>query len=516
MSKLSRDIITDEELQRGIKEGLSKTYQVAKAAYGPLAGNVLLEQNYGDPTLSRDGVKNVSRLYLDDPVENMVAQVVKQASKKNNKTAGDGTTAVVILIYHLYSEAMRMIAMGYNRMEVSRLLKETAVEVLEQVKKLSKDVDDKLLDKVCKISASEEALGMLVSDIIKQVGADGGVSVEPFGGKGIFSDIVNGFYFKKGFTNLMLVNDASNLQSKHMNAFLLLCEKPMSTVADLAPILDRLVTEKITEIVLIGDCSPEVLEMLLLNRMKGIINVTPVPAPMHEGMLSLFMDDLALFTGGQVIKPGFDPMDFDPNYHLGSAEKVIINETSTTIIGGEGSPEDLDDRVRELKRQLDAAESEVEINALRDRLGRLEGKVAMIKVGGATEFEQQEVILRVEDAVCAGQSALKRGIVPGGGVTLARTKTKYFNEAFKQPFKTLCENAGLNGERLLGLVENTGDWKGFNLKNATDKPVDMLKAGVVDPTMVIEEIVSNATSVVSGLITTSAALTFTDREAKND
>ena len=519
MASQARKITTGSQLQNSIASGVKKVYKVAKSAYGPKAGNVLIENPYGDPSLSRDGVKNIKRLYAEDPIENMAMQVIKQASDKTNKTAGDGTTAVAILSYYLYKECIKLLASGYNRMELSEMLKKEAVNVIEQVNSLSKAVDDKLLDKVCQISSGDDNIGLLVSSIIKSVGADGGVTIESFAGNGIFSDIVSGFYFKKGFTTVALISDQSNLVSKHKDCMILMCEKPMNTVADIAPILDKIAgTKKINEVVLIGDCGPEVLEMMLLNRLKGIINVTPVSVPYHDAMLSLFLDDLKTFVGGEVIKPGFDPYDFDPNAMLGAAEQITIDEHSTTIIGGDGSKEDLDFRLAELKNQLRNSESEVETNVLRDRIGRLEGKVALIKVGGVTNIEQAEVELRVEDAICAGQSAYKKGIVPGGGVTLARIKTLYkeFQEVFKQPFKVLCSNAGLNSERLLGLIENSSDWKGFNLKTMTERPVDLLKVGVIDPTLVIEEVVKNSTSVVSSLITTTASITYEDRDMKQD
>ena len=515
----ARKITAGSQLQNSIVKGFKTVYKVAKSAYGPKAGNVLIENPYGEPSLSRDGVKNIKRLYAKDPIENMAIQVIKQASDKTNKTAGDGTTAVAILSYYLYKECIKLLASGYNRMELSEMLKKESLNVIEQVNKLSKDVDDKLLDKVCQISSGDENIGLLVSSIIKSVGADGGVTVESFGGSGIFSDIVSGFYFKKGFTTVALISDQSNLISKHKDCMILMCEKPMNTVADLAPILDKIAsTKKINEVVLIGDCGPEVLEMLLLNRLKGIINVTPVSAPYHDAMLSLFLDDLKTFVGGEVVKPGFDSFDFDPNTMLGAAEQITIDEHSTTIIGGDGSKEDLDFRIAELKDQLSRSETETETNVLRERIGRLEGKVALIKVGGVTNIEQGEVELRVEDAICAGQSAYKKGIVPGGGVTLARVKTLYkeFSDVYNQPFKVLCKNAGLNSERLLGQIETTSDWKGFNLRNMTERPVDLLRAGVVDPTLVIEEVVKNSASVVSSLITTTASITYEDREVKQD
>lgn len=515
ISKLAREVIFEEELQAKIASGLEKAYLVAKAAYGPAAGNVLLEQNYGDPLLSRDGVTNIKRLYVADPVENMAIRSVVQASNQSNKKAGDGTTAVIILAYHLYKEARKLVAAGYNRMEVAHLLEDTGRQVIQQVQELSRDVDNALLRKVCRISAGNEAIGDMISDIVSAVGADGGITVENFGVPGIYSDIVDGFYFNKGFTSLQLINDPSNLESRHIDVPILVSEKRLMTVTDIAPLLDKIATAGIQELVIVGELGPEALELLLLNRMKGIINVVPVEPPVHEGMRTLFMDDLALVTGGKVVAPGLQGVDFRPDM-VGYAAKIVINESSTTIIGADGLSEDVSLRVGDLQKQLADATSDITVNALRDRIGRLTGKVGIIKVGGVTELEQAEIKLRVEDAICAGQAAAKAGVVPGGGVTLARAQVPQFKQAFKQPFLQLCDNAGENGERLLGQVEKAKDWQGFNLRTMTAKPADLIDAGVIDPELVIEEVVRNASAVAAGLITSTVGLTFADRDIKSD
>lgn len=517
MSKLARSVTAEEALQKKIANGLDKAYQVAAAAYGPSAGNVLIEQNYGDPLLSRDGVTNLKRLYLEDPVENMAVRTLVQASSQNNKKAGDGTTAVAILAVHLYREARKLIAAGYNRMEVKRMLEATSYKVIEQVKQLSIELSPKDLVKVCKVSSGDDAIGTMIADIINEVGAEGGVTVENYPGPGIFSDVVDGFYFRSGFTHLALASDPTNLVSNHTDVPILLCEKDLNTVADIAGILDKIASSRVKELVLIAEASYEVQEMLVKNRLAGVISVTPVRPPTHEGQRTLFMDDLALVTGGKVVTPGSSDNDFNLTM-LGYANKVVIDEFSTTIVGGDGAKEDVEVRVDELRTQLFDAQSEITINALRDRIGRLAGKVGIIRVGGATEMEQQEVKLRVEDAICAGQAAMKSGVVPGGGVALARVIPEHFVTSFKQPFLQLSSNAGLNGERMLGAVETAKDWEGFDLRIMSDyrRPVNLLKAGIVDPTLVVEEIVLNATSVAASLITSTVALTFIDREVKGD
>lgn len=476
---------------------------------------MLLEQNFGDPLLSRDGVTNIRRLYVADPVENMAIRTLVQASDQSNKHAGDGTTAVIILAYHLYKEARKLIAAGYNRMEVSRLLADTAQSVITQVRSIAKEVDPELLQKVCCISAGNEAIGYMISDVIREVGAEGGITVENYGGPGIYSDTVDGFYFTKGFTSLQLINDPSNLESRHIDVPILISEKRLMNTVDIAPILDKIATANIQELVIVAELGPEALELLLINRMKGIINCIPVAPPVHEGMRTLFLDDLALVTGGNVVAPGAGGADFNAGM-LGYASKVVINEFSTTIIGADGMSEDVSLRVSDLQNQLKDTSDETTITALRDRISRLTGKIGIIKVGGITELEQAEVKLRVEDSISTAQAALKSGVVPGGGVTLARVHVTHFQRAFKQPFLQLCDNAGLNGERLLGQVENAKPWRGFNLNYMTKKPTDMVETGVIDAELVIEEVVRNAAAVAAGLITSTVGLSFVDREVKND
>ncbi len=513
--KQIRELVFEEELHSRIEAGLAKTYKMAKASYGPRAGNALIEQNYGAPIVSRDGVTNVQKIRLEDPIENMAAEVIVQSSKKNNEKVGDGTTAVVILAYYLYKEAKKMVGAGINRMEVARQLEETAEKVLNYLDSIKKPVDKKLLRYVAMTSASDPELGEMIYDVVKEIGEDGGVTIEDYDGVGIYSELVDGFYFKKGFSDPRLINDSLNRESIHQNIPILISDKRLATVTDIAPILDICIGSNIKNLVIIGEVEPEALDVLMINRMKGLINTVVVDLPYYAGQRSMYMDDMATMIGAQVYLSGANPLDFNINM-LGAAEKVVITEYSTTIIGGDGNQEDIDQRIDVIRQHLKEAASPQAVELVRDRLSKLTGKIAIIKVGGAIGAEQGEVKLRVQDGVCAVQAAQKDGILPGGGTALAKLKDIPFIDAYKQPFRQLFNNAGLNPDFYLAKIESAPVWKGFNLKNLTDKPVDMMETGVLDPSLVIKEVVQNATSVAVSLIKTSVGNYLTDREAKFD
>lgn len=515
MSKLSRRVVYGDELQSKIADGIEKIYRVAEAAYGPKAGNVSIEQVYGDPLVSRDGVTNVDKVFLEDPIENQAAAIIKQASRKSNKKVGDGTTAVVILAYHLYHEARKLIAGGHNQMEVARSLKNTAVDVIKQIDAMKKAVSEDLLRHVANISAGDPNVGEMIADVIQEVGVDGGVTLEDFAGVGIYNEIVDGFYFRRGFTNINLTTDPANLESRHINVPILITEKRLTTATDVAPILDKIVGKGIKELLIVGDVGDEALSVLLINRLKGIITTTVVDAPVFDAMRSLFMEDLAVVTGGRVFLAGANPSDFDVEM-LGYAGKVIVNESSTTILDGDGDSEQVATRVSDLRSQLAEAETENAIDAIRNRLARLTGKIAIIRVGGAVEAEQAEIKLRVQDAICAVQAAIKDGIVPGGGIALARINAPAFTNAFRQPFKTLVSNSGLNPEEALWKALQASEWEGFDLRKDELELTDLMKDGIVDPASVIKEVVQNAASVVAQIITLKASIYYLDREQKHD
>lgn len=518
--KQAKNLIIGQELDDKVASGLKKAYALAKAGYGPKAGNVLLEQNYGAPQISRDGITNLHRFFLEDPVENAAVRSIEQASSQSNKNVGDGTTATTMLGVLLYEESRKLLAAGKNRMEVSRRLREVSYDVIDQLKDMAVPFTDQLLPKVAEVSAGSPELGELLSELFTELGIDGQIVVEASGEDGIISDIIDGFWFPKGFTHLSLANDPSNLVSKHSSVPILMCERPMRTTADIGPLLERILREmpKEKDIVLIGEISNEVADLLLLNHVKGIINVTPVEPLGFEGKRSLFFDDLAAVVGGKPYRSS--PEDFRID-HMGYADKVLIDGKSTTIVIDQAN-EDNDpliearkQRIVELKQQLDEATEIIDVDALRERITRLEGKLGFIRVGAPTELERNELKLRVDDAVCAIKSAPALGVVPGGAVSLARVDAKEFTRAYQQLIMEQADNAGLNPQEVLFRIKQAKDWQGINFKSADSvKLVNMLKEGIIDPCRVVEEIVKNASSIASMLITIQASTVFVNREEK--
>lgn len=510
----TRKIVTGDELDKFTLEGVETVYEVAKTAYGPRSGNVSIEAIYGDPQYSHDGVLNVSTLHLEEPVANMAVRTIVQASKTTNVKAGDGTTAAVILAYHLYMEARKLVvAHTENRMTVARELHRISAEVTKYIDSIKKPATDKLLHDVATISASDEALGNMLADTVKEVGEYGGLVIENFAGSGVFNDIVDGFYFRKGFTEANLVNDPSNLESRFENVAILVTEKRIQTTPEIATILDKILDKEVRELVIVGQVSEEVIATLIKNRLGGVITVSVVDAPVFGSMRTLFFDDLATYCGAKVLTPGSNADDFE--FEMLGEGKVVMNEFATTIFNADGDKDVLDARVKQLEEELSVAESSVTQEAIRERLGRLKGKVALVKVGGATESEQKEIKERVRDAICAVQAAMKDGVVPGGGTTLVHAEIiGDFKDVFKKPFRVLMESAGHNSEQALWKVQESKLWQGFDLRNDELKLEDLLKAGVVDPALVIKEVVKNATSVVAELIKTTIALPLADRENK--
>ncbi len=405
-----------------------------------------------------------------------------------------------------------MEAQHVNPMEIAARLRAAEKVALEYIDSVTVPIVEKskkdLLEYVATVAAGDKELGLMIADIMKEIGKDGGVVIEQYEGLGIQPEIIDGFYFGKGFKDTDLINEPATNTSNLFDCPILISNKPFKTAVDIKPLLEAVTNRGFRKLVIIGEVDGEALQVLKLSRAKAIIEVTPVDPPYVVGGRSLFLDDLAVMTGGSV----YNGEDFSVD-SLGIAQEILVTEWSTTVLGGDADPEAVSERIRSLQEQVKTLDHPGSIQFAKDRLARLTGKMAIIRVGGAVEFERDETKLRVQDAVCAVQSSMKEGVVPGGGVTLARIRGTDFDDAFQQPFRVLMLNAGLRPDAYLAkLEEPTEAWRGFNLRDMTREPVNMMEAGVLDPSLVVTEIVRNAVSVVAGLITAGASVVETELE----
>jgi len=486
-------------------------YEVARAAYGPKAGNVMYEHNWpaGAAKISRDGVTNLKKVTLKDRAANIAAKAVLQASEKNNAVAGDGTTAVAILTYHLYMAGRKLVASGHNQMEVAKMIEDTATEAIKYIDSIREELSEKDLLSVAKVSSGDDAIAELLASTVKEVGSEGGVTVEEHTGLGVYAEVIDGFYMRKGFTDVRLIKDGGSLSSDFENVPIFLADKVISEAREIATIINKVVGAGYKEILILGEVIHDALEFLAQQRSSNIVIATVAGIPATSGMKSIVLDDLALLTGGRVYQQGESAANFTLEY-LGAAKRAIVEELNTTIIDGAGEPKDIKQRLGELEGQLSAETAAITTTAIKDRISRLKGKVGIVKVGAPTDIDREELRLRIDDAVCALQAARKEGTVPGGGTTLARVTGTPFDDVLKKLFIELATNAGEKSEYKLGKLLEKPVGYGYDLKNPTEEPVDLRKAGILDPALVIKEVVRNAASVASRLITTTVVITFTD------
>jgi chaperonin GroEL len=508
---LAKDVYFDNDAHVKVANAVNMVLQTAQAAYGPLSSNAMLEQNWpvGKPKFSHDGVTNLKKLASKDRAENTTIKALVQASEKNNASVGDGTTAAAMLACHFYLEARKLIAAGHHRMHVARMVEETAEKAIEYVDSVKKDLSEDDLLNVARVSCSDDAIAELLTNTVKEVGSEGGITVEEHSGLGVYAEAIEGFYMRKGFTDVRLLKDGGTLSSDFERVPILLLEKMVTDAKEMAAIINKVKGAGHDEVLILGDVMHDALEFLVRQRSGNIIIPTLAGIPATSGMKSIVLDDLAVLTGGRVYRSGENANNFTVEY-LGAAERAVVDELSTTVIGGGGDQEEIKRRLGELEKQLADEHHPTTVNALKDRISRLKGKIGLVKVGAATDPEREELRLRIDDAVCALQAARRDGVIPGGGTTLARVKGTPFDHVLQELFKALLNNAGENAELKLGKMLEKEIGYGYDLKNPTDEPIDLWKAGILDPALVIKEVVRNAASVSKELIRTGVVIVYAD------
>lgn len=524
---MGKRVFYDDDARTRVLGGAKALYDAVKVTYGPKGRNVVIAKGYGGPTVTHDGVtvaESVSLPEVDDETlgYKVGAELIKQAASKLNKVVGDGTTTVTVLTYNILREANKLIAAGYNPQELRKGIESAGAEVIAQLDELSESIEGKSdrVAEVATISAGDASIGKLIADVIEKVGKDGVVTVEAGQGLEMESEVVEGFSFDKGWASPFFVTDTGRQEAVYEKPAIVITDKKISTSQELLPIIEKLAQAGKKDIVLIADeVDGEALSILVLNKLKGALNTVVVKAPSFGDRRKDILNDIATLTGAVVVSEdyglSFDNVELDV---VGTARKVIVGKDETTIIEGAGKAVDLKTRIEQIHSQAEGASSEYDKEQFEKRAAALSGKVAVIKVGGATETEIDEKKFRVDDAVAATKAALAEGIVAGGGVTLvnlaARIATEgtdplnagrqILKDALKQPFLQITENAGLKSEALLAQVEAGKPGFGIDVNNPDAGLVDVKKAGVIDPARVTKEAVQNAVSIASTAATMGA------------
>lgn len=534
---MAKQVIFDQEVRQRLKRGVDIVAGAVKVTLGPKGRNVALSKSWGGPTITNDGVSIAKDITLADKFEDMGASIVKEVASKTNDKAGDGTTTAVILTQAIIHEGMKKTAMGANAMMIRRGIESAAKDAVEELKKIAKPVKGKGdIRQVATISAESDELGKTIADIVEKVGKDGVVTVEESQSFGIESDFVEGMEFDKGYVSAYMMTNPERMEAEVKDAAILITDKKISAVKDILPILEKVAqTGKKDLVIIADDVDGEALTTFVLNKLRGIFNVLAVKAPGYGDRKKEILSDIAITVGGQVISDDLGlSLEKAELTMLGRANRIVATKDSTTIVGGKGKKSDIEKRVAQLQVQLENTDSKFDKEKLQERIAKLTGGVAVIRVGAATETEMKYLKDKIEDAVNATKAAISEGIVPGGGATLAKVSAKLQKNmekvskesgdefaagysilvgALTAPFKQIVRNAGREDEMVL-LAEISGNnMKGFNA--ATEEVVDMIEAGIIDPVKVTRSGVENAASAAAVLLTTEAAVADIPEEKKD-
>jgi len=519
------------DARSGLKIGVDKLANAVKVTLGPKGRNVVLEKKFGAPTVTKDGVSVAKEIELEDAVENMGAQMVREVASKTSDIAGDGTTTATVLAQAIYREGLKNVTAGANPMDLKRGIDLAVGKVVEYLKTLSRDIDSsEEIAQVGTISANnDKEIGKLIAQAMDKVGKDGVITVEEAKGTETELDIVEGMQFDRGYLSPYFVTDSEAMEAVLEDPYILIHDKKISAMKDLLPVLEKVAQAGRSLLIIAEDLEGEALATLVVNKLRGTLKIAAVKAPGFGDRRKAMLEDIAVLTGGTVISEerGFKLENATVSY-LGTAKKVVIDKDNTTVVEGAGKTEDIKKRVNEIKAKIEKTTSDYDREKLQERLAKLSGGVAVLKIGAATEVEMKEKKARVEDALHATRAAVEEGIVPGGGVALVRgisalegvegenqdqtTGVSIIKKALAEPLRQIVNNAGLEGSVVLNKVLEGKDDYGFNA--ATEKYENLMKAGVIDPTKVTRTALENAASVSSLLITTEAVVFEKKEEEK--
>ncbi len=518
---MSKIIAYGEEARKALQKGVDQLADTVKITMGPKGRNVVLDKKYGSPLITNDGVTIAKEIELEDPMENMGAQLVKEVATKTNDVAGDGTTTATLLTQAIVREGLRNLAAGANPMIMKKGIKAASDAAIAEIKKNSKKVKGtEDIARVGAISSGDEQIGKLIAEAMEKVGADGVITVEESKTAETYSEVVEGMQFDRGYITPYMATDMEKMEAVLDEPVILITDKKISSVQDLLPLLEQVVQTGKKLFIIAEDVEGEALNTLIVNRLRGTLNVVCVKAPGYGDRRKEMLQDIAILTGGTVISEevGLDLKEATMDM-LGKAKQVKVNKENTIIVGGAGKAADIKNRVAQIKSQVEVTTSDYDREKLQERLAKLAGGVAVVRVGAATETEMKEKKLRIEDALNATRAAVEEGIVAGGGTAYVnaipaveallkttegdeKTGVQIIAAALSEPVRQIAANAGVDGSVVLEHVKSAKVGTGFDAYNETY--VDMVKAGIVDPTKVTRSALENAASIASVLLTTEA------------
>jgi chaperonin GroEL len=514
----------DENARHTLLRGVEKLAKAVKATLGPSGRNVILDKKFGSPTITKDGVTVAKEIELEDPYENMGAQLVREVASKTSDVAGDGTTTATILAESIYREGLRNVTAGANPTSLQRGIMKGVEAIVEDLKKLSKKVSDRTeIAQVATVSANwDKTIGEIIADAMDKVGKDGTITVEEARSIDTTLEVVEGMQFDKGYLSPYFVTNAEAMEAVLENAYILIHEKKISSLKDLLPLLEKVAKAGRPLLIIAEDVEGEALATLVVNKLRGTLQVCAVKAPGFGDRRKAMLEDIAVLTGGRCLTEDLGiKLENIKIEDLGKAKRVTIDKENTTIVEGEGKQADIQGRVAQIRRQIEETTSDYDREKLQERLAKLAGGVAVINVGAATETEMKEKKARVEDALHATRAAVEEGIVAGGGVALLRAQKALDNmkdlegdekvgvaivrRAIEEPTRQLADNAGREGALVVEEVKKRKGNEGYDVAN--DEYTDLVKAGIVDPTKVTRSALQNAASIAGLLLTTEALVT---------
>ncbi len=525
---MAKQIIYDEKARKALQAGVDQLANAVKVTLGPKGRNVVIDKGYGSPTITKDGVTVAKEIDLEDKFENIGADIVKEVAQKTGDVAGDGTTTATVLAQAMINEGLKLVSSGINPIEIRRGIEKKVADVVVQLKKMSKKIStEEEIAQVASISANDTEIGKIIAEAMESVGRDGVITVEEGQSFGVEKEVVEGMQFDKGYVSPYMITDADSMKAEYENPYILITDRKVSSVQEVLPILEKVAQGGRKDIVIIAeDIEGEALATFVVNKLRGTFNILGVKAPGFGDRRKAMLGDIATLTGGRVISEEVGlKLENAELADLGRARKVAATKDTTTIVEGAGDDKAIKDRIAQIRKEIDMTDSDFDREKLQERLAKLAGGVAVIKVGAATETEMKEKKDRIDDALNATRAAVEEGVVPGGGLALAIAGNAFeeltdkknsddpgariVDNAILEPIKQIAQNAGKDGSLIIYNIirEHKQGNKNIGYDAARDKFDDLVKAGIVDPTKVVRSALENAASAAIMFLTTEAVIT---------